>query len=216
MTADAAVAVFSGSPINGQSFSARATNLAQPDRTLYRNIIEGIIEGAPRPVDSTHAVAIARLIEADLVQTDGDGRVKVAYPFSTEPTRHQVTLPDGRNYYAMCAIDALGIPYMLHERGEVQAQEPDARGIVRVTVGPGGEPTWTPVQAVAVVAFGDGCCLAQNACPHINLFVSPDTATRYLDTHTLQGNVLSITDAASVGQWLFGDLLRSLADNELR
>jgi hypothetical protein len=110
----------------------------------------------------------------------------------------------------MCAIDALGIPYMLDERGEVQAQEPDAQQIVCVTVDPENEPTWTPAQAVAV--FGDGCCLAEAACPHINLFASPDAATRYLGAHALDGAVLSITDAATAGRWLFGDLLRQLTN----
>jgi Alkylmercury lyase len=33
----------------------------------------------------------------------------------------------------MCAFDALGIPYMLNEHGEVQAQEPNSRRIVRVS-----------------------------------------------------------------------------------
>jgi Alkylmercury lyase len=103
-------------------------------------------------------------------------------------------------------------------RGSIQLfwREPDARRIVRVTVDPDGDPTWTPAQAVAVAAFGDGCCLAQSACPHINLFASPDTASRYLVGHALDGGVLSITDAATAGRWLFGDLLHSLADTEAR
>lgn len=208
--------VLSGGSINGQSIAVRAAGLPRPERALYRSILEGFIEGVPSPLDSTPGDAVAPLIEADLIQTDGDGRLTVAYPFSAQPTRHRVTLNDGRDYYAMCAIDALGIPYMLDERGEVQAQEPETHGIVRVTVDPDGDPTWTPAQAVAVAAFGDGCCLAQSACPHINLFASPDAATQYLDTHALQGTVLSITDAATAGRWLFGDLLHSLASIEAR
>lgn len=80
----------------------------------------------------------ASLVEADLLRIDGDRRVVVAYPFSAQPTRHRVTLHDGRTYYAMCAIDALGIPYMLGQRGDVQAHEPDGPSIVRVNIGPPG------------------------------------------------------------------------------
>lgn len=116
----------------------------------------------------------------------------------------------------MCAIDALGVPYMLDERGEVQAQEPDGQRVVRVRVDPGGEPTWAPVQAVAVAAFGEGCCLAQSACPHLNLVFSSDAATQYLDTHGLQVSILTIREAAAAGRWLFGDLLRSLPGTEDR
>ena len=68
---------------------------------------------------------------------------------------------------------------------------------------------------MAVAALGDGRCLAQSACPHINLFASPAAATRHLDAHALQGSILSIADAAAAGQWLFGDLLHSL-DREPR
>jgi Alkylmercury lyase len=216
MTADALVGVLSESAINGRSFATRASDLAQPERASYLRILQHFIEGAPSPLRAPCASAVAALIQADLVRVDGGGRVAVAYPFSAQPTRHRVTLRDGRSYHAMCAIDALGIPYMLDHRGEVQAHEPDAHLIVHVTIDPDGQPTWTPAQAVALAAFSEGCCLAESACPHINLFTSTDAATRYRDTHELQGSVLSITDAAKAGRWLFGDLLHSLADAEVR
>jgi len=138
------------------------------------------------------------------------------YPFSARPTRHRVTPADGRGYYAMCAIDALGIPYMLGEAGEVQTQPPESQPTVRVTNDVDGHAAWTPVNAVAVAAFGDGRSLAQTACPHINLFASPRAAARYLDTHRVQGNILSITQAAEAGRWLFGDLLSSLPPTQTR
>lgn len=214
MTQDAPPSVYSGNMINEQSFAVSAGVLARPERSLYWRILKHFIEGALSPLDSPHADAVARLIEVDLVQADSDGRIAVAYPFSSRPTRHRVTLHDGRSYHAVCAIDALGIPYMLSERGEIHSQEPDAGLIIRVTVDPDCEPTWTPEQAVAVAASGDGDCLAQSACPHINLFASPEAAKSYLDIHALQGSILSIPDGARAGRWLFGDLMRSLADAE--
>jgi hypothetical protein len=207
--------VLSDSPINGQSFAARAGKLTPAERSLYRYLLTNLIEGNSPALDALPDEA-AGLIEADLIQTDDNDCVIVAYPFSAQPTRHRVILRDGRSFQAMCAIDALGIPYMLNERGKVQAHEPDGQEVVRVTIDPAGEPTWTPAHAVAVAAFGDGCCLAQSACPHINLFASPEAATRYLDAHALQGSILSIPDAAAAGRWLFGDLLHSLTDTKDR
>lgn len=208
--------VLNGGHFNGQSFAARAAGLPPGERALYRSVLEGFIEGLPSPLASTLADAGAPLVEADLIQFDDQARLTLAYPFSAQPTRHRVVLHDGRRYHAMCAIDALGIPYMLGERGEVRAHELEARRIVRVSVDPDGEPTWTPAQAVAVAVAGEDRCLAQSACPHINLFASPDNATRYLEAHALQGSVVSITDAATVGRWLFGDLLPILAAAEDR
>ncbi len=216
MTSDALEGVLSGGGINGRSFAARAADLGQPERALYRRILQHFIDGALSPLDAPCAGVVAPLIEADLVQTDDGGRLAVAYPFSAQPTRHRVTLDDGRDYRAMCAIDALGVPYMLDEHGEVQAQEPDGQRVVRVKVDPGGEPIWAPAEAVAVAAFSDGCCLAESACPHLNLFGSSDAATQYLDTHALQGSILTIHEAAAAGRWLFGDLLRSLPGTEDR
>ena len=55
--------------------------------------------------------ALAALAAADLVHADpATGRVRVAYPFSGPPTPHRVELAEGPPVYAMCALDALGIP----------------------------------------------------------------------------------------------------------
>lgn len=202
MSGELPTALLGAAAINGQSFASRAAGRPRPERALYRRILEDFIADASSPFDAT-AEAAARLIEADLIQTDG-GRVTVAYPFSAQPTRHRVTMRDGRTYYAMCAFDALGIPYMLHERGVVVAREPDGQSVVRVAVDPDAEPTWTPPQAVAAVAPGEGCCLAQSACPHINLFASPDAAARYLRARALDGDTMTVADAASAGRWLYG------------
>jgi Alkylmercury lyase len=204
-----------GPPGEG-SFASRAARLPGSERSVYRRILRRVIDGTCHPLDALPAEPIAALIEADLIQTDGNDRLTVAYPFSAEPTRHRVTLHGGRSFHAMCAIDALGIPYMLGEPGEIQSREPETDRLVRVSVDPDREPTWTPAGAVALAAVGEGACLAQAACPHINLFASADTASRYLETHALQGGVLSITDATSAGRWVFGDLLHSLDDAEAR
>ncbi len=39
-------------------------------------------------------------------------RIAAAYPFSSTPTAHRVRIGD-RTLHALCAIDALGIPFML-------------------------------------------------------------------------------------------------------
>jgi hypothetical protein len=45
-----------------------------------------------------------------------DGHVDLAYPFSASPTAFVVRLPDGRERYACCATDALGIAPMVGQR----------------------------------------------------------------------------------------------------
>ena len=61
------------------------------------------------------SLSIARLKEKGLISLQDDGTVSGLYPFSAVPTRHKVQLKDGRSFFAMCAIDSLGIAYELEE-----------------------------------------------------------------------------------------------------
>jgi hypothetical protein len=210
MSAKAATGSFDGSTLSAQSFASRAAALPRPERAVYRRVLQSVIEGAERPLYGLTAAEMAPLIAADLIQTGEGGRLSVAYPFSAAPTRHRVTTRAGRIYYAMCAIDALGIPYMLGERAAVASREPGGSRIILLKVDPGSEPTWEPERAVALAAFGEGSCLAQAACPHINLFASAEAASGYLNARPLHGHVLSTPAATAAGRWAFGDLLASL------
>ena len=88
---------------------ARIERLSAAERRLYRSVLDAFVAGLPRP----DGAEMAGLVERDLVVLGADGDVTAAYPFSARPTRHRLRLVDGRSYWAMCAIDALGIPYML-------------------------------------------------------------------------------------------------------
>lgn len=94
-----------------------------PRRVLGVILDELVATGEPVEVDAVarrlrqHGAAdvrraVAQLDEKDLIAT-GDGRVMVAYPFAATPTAFTVRFPDGRERYAVCAIDALGVPAML-------------------------------------------------------------------------------------------------------
>jgi hypothetical protein len=50
-----------------------------------------------------------------------DGHVDLAYPFSASPTAFVVRLADGRERYACCATDALGIAPMVDQRIEIRS-----------------------------------------------------------------------------------------------
>jgi len=67
------------------------------------------IASLPHPPD-----VVAELDARDLVYVQ-DGRVILAYPWSGTPTAFVVRLSGGRQRWACCAIDALGIAAMLRE-----------------------------------------------------------------------------------------------------
>ena len=55
------------------------------------------------------------LLEKDGMVVDEKGKVNFIYPVSALKTNHQVTLDDGRQFSAMCAIDAIGAAFTFHK-----------------------------------------------------------------------------------------------------
>lgn len=51
----------------------------------------------------------------DNIMVANDGHIDFIYPVSAHPTMHKVTLNDGRELNAMCAIDALGVSYTFNQ-----------------------------------------------------------------------------------------------------
>ena len=125
-----------------QAIDARA-------RAVLLAILERFIAaGGPVSVESVAAFfpgqdpaevhgAIARLDEKDLILVQ-DGQVKVAYPFAGTPTPFLAVLPDGRERYAVCAIDALGVPVLLGQPVVIRSRCHHCRQQMELDVGPAG------------------------------------------------------------------------------
>jgi hypothetical protein len=64
---------------------------------------------------------LAALDQNDLIVLVGDS-VHFAYPFSASPTAFAVTLANGRERFACCATDALGLAAMLGGRVHVRSR----------------------------------------------------------------------------------------------
>jgi len=98
-----------------------------PQAEVLRYILGAFAErGGPIPIGDIEAALagrtaaqvrqeLATLDEKDLILLE-EGEVRLAYPFSAMPTPFVVRLQDGRERFACCAIDALGIPAMLNAR----------------------------------------------------------------------------------------------------
>lgn len=88
--------------------------LSQAARTALREILDRFVADAATIEIATlrHGAAVAELDERDLVYVS-DGHVVLAYPWSGTPTPFVTVLPGGRERWACCAIDALGVPAML-------------------------------------------------------------------------------------------------------
>jgi Alkylmercury lyase len=120
-----------------------------------------VADGAPIEIATLGhpAAAVAELDARDLVYVS-DGRVVLAYPWSATPTAFVVVLADGRERWACCAIDALGVAAMLGETVTVRAGCHHCDERFELTVTPGG-----PADNAAVMAWvGERGDLRGKAC----------------------------------------------------
>lgn len=209
-------------PVNPDRLGERrAAALSEQERELYRWVLNRLaagstatgheLEAASRDLDLRVDEAAARLEELDLVLRDHEtGDVRCAYPVSVTPTAHVVTLAgQARPVYAMCAVDALGIPFMVRATATVTSADPSTGEQVEVVVDPNGDVRWEPADAVVVAGglaqVGSASTLC---CPIINFFESRSSAEGFLAQRPdLDAAVLSMPDAVALGRAVFEGLL---------
>jgi hypothetical protein len=170
----------------------------------------GWIRGQASGLGVDPDAAIRQLTAADLVHVDRDGQVAVAYPFSGVPSGHQAQLANGPAVWAMCAIDALGIPQMVDRDATITAADPSTGEPVTVEAH-AGTWRWTPATAAVLIAqTGAGGPSAECTCGHVNFYSHAEHAQTYLDEHPeLTGRVLEQGMAVELAGGVFGGLLRN-------
>lgn len=202
-----------------RTWRARTTPTDPAARAVHQTILQAFATTGGPPTDTaleraaaTHGVTagpiLARLHEADVIRLDPAGAVRVAYPFSAVLTLHRVRLATGVEMFAMCAIDALGIPAMLDTDATITSTDPVTHQSVTASVH-NGRYTWSPATAVVFssAAAGTGpsadCC-----CNDLNTFTGPATARTWMSEHpAIPGELLDTATAERLGQHIFGGLL---------
>ena len=101
---------------------AQFRRAARETPTATRILRAFLDHGGPLRVEEiADASALKRLHDDDLIRIR-DGQIDIAYPFSALPTPFLVRLPDGRERYACCATDALGVAPMIGQPIDIRAR----------------------------------------------------------------------------------------------
>jgi hypothetical protein len=225
----------------------RSTQLTPAAYRFYRAVLLSFTEpgGAPDQAqllglaerfDVPLAATLAELAAKGLVQRGpAMGAIHVAYPFSATPTAHRVTLApaggDGASdrdcgtAFAMCALDALGIPLLLHRDALITSQDALTGGTITVQVRvtdaaalteiTGWEARWLPTNTVVYARAPEHeheheCSVdaATACCPLINFFTAEARAHTWAEAHPVaDGVLLSQVEAIRYAHTLFGGLL---------
>ena len=108
-------------------------------------------ELADRLGNSLEAIqdALRVLAAADYLALDDDGQVTCLIPFSATPTSHVVVI-DGQRRFAMCAIDALGVPAMLGAEIDIDGRCAVCDASIALRVRRGAIVSATPPEAMVV------------------------------------------------------------------
>lgn len=199
--------------------TAKRARLAGGPRAVYTAVLRafagtgrppgpGELEQVARAHGLDLAQTLAGLAAADVLGLDGQGRIRMAYPFSAAPTPHQVAIADGPRVHAMCAIDALGIPAMLQADAVITSADPVTGEPVTVTFAVG-KARWDPPGAVVFTGCAPGGGPAEDTCcGYLNFFAGPETARQWSRQHIeVTGSVLDQAAAEALGAETFGPLL---------
>ncbi len=144
-----------------------------------------------------------------IVWRDDETCIVSAYPFSGLPTAHQVLIKGDRTLYAMCAIDALGIPFMLGQGGRIQSSCFFCQKPVHVDIRDSMVSEAMPATIVVWFSHRDGCCIAEVRCPLMNFFCDEPHLRAWLrGASGEQGRGLSLREGIDVGKATFVGLLR--------
>jgi alkylmercury lyase len=202
------------------SIAGRQERLPGPLHGLHRTVLRRFLATGTPPTArwvrqaaaeaGLDASALDELAAADAVHMV-NGVVAVAYPFSGIPTAHRVELDGLPAVYAMCAIDALGLPAMAGRDGRITSADPADGTPIEVTVRTG-TWSWTPATAVVVAGRATGCgtdCGSfEVMCPNTAFHASPESARAWLASHgSLDAQILDADTAIEYGRLNFATLL---------
>lgn len=190
--------------------------LADHYRRLHRALIDAVLGTGCVPSQSALAgqldtspeaiqEGLRSLAAADYLALDAGGQPTCLYPVSATTTAHVVII-DGQPRYAMCAIDALGIPAMLAQEFDILGQCAVCSAPIALSVGPGTILLAIPSE-IMVVARRDATEPAFAACCPYTVFVCGQEHADQFMRRIAGTRALSLPDALRHAEEIFGGLL---------
>ena len=155
------------------------------------------------------ASGLESLNQVGAIQYDGE-KVASAYPFNSRPSRHRVTLPEGRTCYAMCATDAMGIHFMSGLDISVISNCPGCEAEILYRLVNGVLREIDPASALQCIALpNQSGSVAETACPNMNLYCEAGhiDKTHFTDDSDWQTETHTAYEVARHAQWLFSDFM---------
>ncbi len=150
---------------------------------------------------------VEKLEKFDLLEKVGNEIIS-SYPFSANATRHKVIFEDKKEVYALCAVDAMGIHFMLNKSITIVSTCPKCENDIKIEVQNGQIISHNPEEIIEFISVGDDCgCTAKSFCPFINFFCSKEHLDEWREENSeyKNGVIYSLTDALEQGKFIFSN-----------
>ena len=196
-----------------RSLHNRVALLSDPARQFHRALLRLFLTLGRAPTvaelqepahvaDGSVAALLDELVLQDVIQRETDGTIRAAYPFSGRPTAHQVHLEGRPPLFAMCVIDALGLPFMVGQAARIVTRDPVDATLIEIWIEPTtSEQVWHPEETVILAdrrpeqpIIAADCC-----CPLINAFASQAQAEAWQRAHE-EAAVRLLTQEAAIAE----------------
>ena len=106
--------------------SNKYQNISKEMQEARLRLIDRVIETG-LPINKSEAMKICgseslykELLEKEIITANGE-EIAFLYPVSAQETNHRIKLSDGREFFSMCAIDALGAYSLFHKDAEINS-----------------------------------------------------------------------------------------------
>jgi hypothetical protein len=160
-----------------------------------------------------------RLDQMDYIHLNSEKTaIESSYPFSGTETSHIVTInKEGyKKVFAMCAIDALGISFMMDCDVSIVSKCYHCDDKVEIEIKNNEIVSLEPKDVVVWFDQEYSCCAATSCCPYTNFFSSQPHFDKWQEGKIKRkGDILQIQEAFYLGKMIFEDrmekkILRSL------
>lgn len=195
--------------------AARWSELPPAVRDAHHRILRAYIaDGAPLDISEFPTEIRAELSQRDLVHIR-DGKIALAYPFSTAATDFAVRAA-GVEMHAVCAIDALGVAAMIRRETEVSCLCPVCRTSMALTIAADGLAITNVTDRAARVWTGVmevGSCAADSQCTSMRMFCSPEHLEVWRsDRPGMRGFDLTLEEGVQLGAAIFRAFLQERSE----
>lgn len=161
--------------------------------------------------DDTKTI-LQRLHAWDMLSLEEESSmIHLAYPFSSVPTLHVVKFDqwsEAKPAYAQCAIDALGMAFMLRRDLSITSSCASCAKAITITMRDQAIVTHSPSETVVWAGTIQEGPAANSACPAINFFCSRAHVDGWLQSQpNAVGSMVSLGEALYIGKAIFQSLL---------